>query len=72
MTLEASTINAILLSHQLSKLCSQKIMPSERNSILCSHYVSFVFAWGYGRLLFKSFCILCSVLNRYWGFTAKL
>jgi len=39
---------------------------------LCSHCVSFTFAWGYYRLLLKNFCILCSVLNRWWGFTAKL
>jgi len=44
-----------------------------RNSIVCSHCVSFAFAWSYCyRLLFESFCILCSVLNRCWGFTVKL
>jgi len=50
-------------------------MPGDRNSIgllVCSYCVSFTFAWGYCRLLFKHFCILCSVLNRYWGFTAML
>jgi len=47
-------------------------MPGYRNSMLWSHFVSFTFAWGYCRLLFKSFCILYSVLNRCWGFTAKL
>jgi len=26
----------------------------------------------YSRLLLTNFCILCSVLNRCWGFTAKL
>jgi len=30
--------------------------------------VSFTFAWGYCRLLFKNFCILCSMLNHCWGF----
>ena len=63
-TLETSTINTALLSHQWSTVCTQQTMPSDRNIMLvCSHCVSFMFAWGYCRLLFKHFCILCSVLN---------
>jgi len=40
-------------------------MPGDRNSILYvqSHCVSFTFARGYCRILFKHFCILYSVLN---------
>ena len=41
-------------------------MPGDRNSTLCSHCVSFTFAWCYCRLLFENFCILCSMLNRCW------
>jgi len=47
-------------------------LPRDRNSILCWHCVSFTFAWVYCRLLFNSFCILCSVPTRCWSFTAKL
>ena len=44
----------------------------QQHRLLWSHCVSFTFAWGYCRLLFKNFCILCSVPNRWWCFTAKL
>jgi len=70
-TLETSSINTTLLSHQWSKVYSQETMPGDRNSILCSHCVNFTFTWGYCRLLFKSFCILCSVPYRCLSFTAK-
>ena len=33
-----------------------------QKQLLRSQCVSFMFAWGYCRLLFKNFCILCSVL----------
>jgi len=49
--LEKSIINAALLSHQWSKVCSQKTMPGDRNSILCSQCLSFTFGWGYCRIL---------------------
>jgi len=42
-------------------------MPGDRNSILCSHCVSFTFVCGHCRLLLKNFCILCPVLNRLLG-----
>jgi len=70
-TLETSSINTTLLSHQWSKVYSQETMPGDRNSILCSHCVNFTFTWGYCRLLFKSFCILCSVPYRCLSFTTK-
>ena len=50
-TLETSTINTRLLSHQSSKVCSQETMPGDRNSILRSPCISFTFFWGYCRLL---------------------
>jgi len=72
-TLETSTINTILLSPQLSTVCSQETyMPGDRNGMLCSHCVGFTFAWGYCiAYYYKIFCILCSVPNRCRGFTAQ-
>jgi len=55
MTLETSTINSVLLSHQWSYVCSQGTMPGDRNSILCSHRVSFTFAWGYCRPVWPNY-----------------
>jgi len=54
--------NTVFLSHQWNKVCSQETMPGDRNSTLCSQCVSFMFAWGCCILLFKNFCILCSLL----------
>ena len=62
-------INTTLLSQQWSKVCTQQTMPGNRNSIAYS-YVHIVLAL---RLLGVTlFLLLCSVLNRCWGFTAKL
>jgi len=47
-------------------------MPVDINSILFSYCVSFTFVCGYCWLLFNNFCVLFSVFNRCWGFTAKL
>jgi len=69
-TLETSTINTVLLSCKWSKICSQQTMPGDRNSMLYSHCVSFTL--GYYKLLFKNFCILCSVFNRCLDLTTKL
>jgi len=56
-TLETSTINTALLSHQWSKFA-----PSRLCLLKCSYCVSFTFAWGYCRLLFKLFCFYVQCL----------
>jgi len=43
--------NTVVLSYQWSKPCRQETIPGDRNNILCTHCVSFTFAWGYCRLL---------------------
>jgi len=47
-------------------------MPDIRNSLLCSHCVSFIRLVGVTVGYFENFYILCSVLSRGWGFTAEM
>jgi len=55
LTLETSTRNSVLLSHQCSKVCSRETMHGDRNGILCLYCASSTFAWCYCRLLFQVF-----------------